>query len=47
MIVPISDEGICVQKKKNIGFPTFKLPASTKHSFLTDLFNILFNDFDI
>jgi len=31
-----SDEGICVEftnkKQYNIGFPTFKLPASTKPS---------------
>ena len=29
-------------KQHNIGFPTFKLPGSTK-SFMTDLLNIIFD----
>ena len=35
------------EKQHNIGFPTFKLPASTKNSFMTDPFNIVFVDFGI
>jgi len=32
-------------KPDTIGFPTFKLPASTKKSFLTDLLYIIFDNF--
>jgi len=34
-------------KKHDIGFPAFKLFASTKKSFKTDPINIIFDDFSI
>ena len=30
------------EKQHNIGFSTFKLPASTNKSFMTDIYYILF-----
>ena len=44
------NERICVEFEKkqqhNIGFPTFKLPASTKYqSFVTGMLNTIFDHF--
>ena len=36
---------VCNQKEHNIGFPTFKLPTSTKIFFMTNPLNIVFDDF--
>ena len=44
-------ERVCMEferkKHLNIGFPTFKLPGSTKKSFKTVQLNIIFEDFSI
>ena len=36
-----------VKQQHNIGFPTFKFPASTKNLFMTDPLNTIFDDFII
>ena len=35
------------KKQHNIGLPSFKLRVSTKKNFMTDLLNIMFDDFGI
>ena len=35
------------KKQHNISFPTFKLPSSTKKTFMTDPLNNVFDDFSI
>jgi len=35
------------EKNQHIGFPTFKMLASTKHMVMTDSLNIIFDEFVI